>query len=101
MLYAFYCEDTKDSLNKRRAVRPAHLKHWQEIVDAGRMVIGGPLLDQDGFNLTETGFSGSLIIAEFDSLEDAKSWAAADPYATAEVFARVTVKPFKKTLPNE
>lgn len=101
MYFAFYCEDVEDgNLEKRRSVRPAHLARAQELVEAGRMLLAGPLLGQEGEDVLETGVFGSLIIADFDSIDDARAWIAADPYVTAGVYARVTVQPFKKVLPE-
>lgn len=98
MHYVFYCEDTPDSLEKRRSVRPAHLQRVQELKDAGRLVVAGPLLGGDDENVAISGVKGSLIIAEFPNLEEAKAWIAADPYVTAEVYANVTIQPFKALL---
>lgn len=99
--YAIICEDTEDSLEKRRAVRPAHLKRLQTLQSENRLLLAGPLLGNDDPNPAVSGIKGSLIIAAFDSLEDAKAWAAADPYVTADVYARIRVEPFKKVLPEE
>jgi len=99
MYYAIYCEDTENSLEKRRSVRPAHLQRLSDLEAQNRLLIAGPLMGGDGDNPAEVGFKGSLIIAEFSDIEEAKSWAAADPYVTAEVYARVTVQPFKKVMP--
>jgi len=98
MHYVFYCKDTPDSLEKRRSVRPAHIQRLQKLKDAGRLVVAGPLLGGDDENPAVSGIKGSLIIAEFPNLEEAKAWAAADPYATAEVYANVTIQPFKVTI---
>ena len=99
MLYAIICEDVPNSLPLRMPVRPDHLKRVQALVDAGRLVIAGPHPAEDTEDPGDAGFTGSLIIAEFDSLSEAQSWAAADPYQAAGVYASVTVKPFKKVLP--
>ena len=99
MLYAIISEDVENSLGKRKATRPAHLARAQLLVDQGRVVIGGPHPAIDNDDPGEAGFTGSLIIAEFESLQAAQEWAAADPYVEAGVYAKVTVKPFKKVLP--
>ena len=99
MLYAVIGEDVPDSLARRLAVRPAHLERLKELQDAGRLILAGPCPAIDAQDPGPAGFSGSLIVAEFDSLEAAQAWAAADPYATEGVFARVTVRPFRKVLP--
>lgn len=98
MLYAIISEDFDDSLAKRLATRPAHLKRVQKLVDEGRLVIAGPHPAIDSEDPGTNGFTGSLIIAEFNSLESAKTWADADPYVKAGVYKNVTVKPFKKVL---
>ncbi|MGZ8224912.1 MAG: YciI family protein [Methylobacter sp.] len=100
MLYAIICEDTADSLEKRISARPAHIFRLQELQDAGRLVLAGahPAVDSDNPGIA--GFIGSLIVAEFDSLQDAQQWANADPYMEAEVYAKVSVKPFKKVFPQ-
>lgn len=97
--YAFICEDTKDSLEKRKSIRPAHLARLEQLQTENRLLAAGPLMNQDGENALLAGIHGSLIIAQFNSLEDAKAWIAADPFATAEVYQRITVKPFKIALP--
>lgn len=99
-LYAIIGEDAPDSLEERLAARPAHLARLDELQRDGRLVLAGPFPAIDSPNPGPAGFSGSLIVAEFDSLEAARSWAEADPYVAAGVFARVTVKPFKKVLPS-
>lgn len=99
MLYMIYGEDISQSLEQRLAARPAHLAHIKPLVDAGRLIVAGPLPAVDAADPGPAGFTGSLIIAEFDSLDAAQAWADADPYKTSGVFARVTVKPFKKVLP--
>ena len=100
MLYAIFGEDAPDSLGKRLAVRPAHLQRLQLLQEQGRMVLAGPHPAIDAENPGDAGFSGSLIVAEFASLEDARDWANADPYFTAGVYARVLVKPFKQVFPQ-
>jgi len=99
MLYAIVGQDAPDSLERRLAARPAHLERLQALQTAGRLVLAGPFPALDGNDPGPAGFSGSLIVAEFDSLAAAQAWADADPYATAGVYAGVSVKPFKKVLP--
>lgn len=99
MLYAIISEDVSDSLQKRLAARPAHLQRLQELQDAGRLVLAGPHPAIESDNPGEAGFTGSLVVAEFDSLDAAQQWAASDPYDAAGVFASVIVKPFKKVFP--
>lgn len=99
MLYVIIGEDTPNSLEKRLASRPEHLDRMKPLVDAGRVVIGGPMPAIDDENPGDAGFTGSIVIAEFDSLDEAKSWADADPYVQAGVWGSVTVKPFKKVVP--
>jgi uncharacterized protein YciI len=99
MLYAILCEDVPDSLPLRMAARPAHLARLQDMVAQGRIVLAGPHPAVDSEDPGSAGFTGSLIVAGFDSLEEAQAWADADPYVTGGVFARVTVKPFRKVLP--
>jgi uncharacterized protein YciI len=99
MLYAIISEDVADSLEKRKATRPAHLERLTPLSDAGRIVFAGPHPAIDNDDPGEAGFTGSLIIAEFDSLEDAEAWANDDPYVAAGVYAKVTVKPVRQVLP--
>lgn len=99
MLYALISEDGADSLEKRKGARPAHLARLEKLRDQGRLVLAGPHPAIDSDDPGPAGFTGSLIIAEFDSLDDARDWADADPYVDAGVYASVTVKPFKKVLP--
>lgn len=100
MLYAIICEDVADSLARRLAARPAHLARLQVLQDQGRLVLAGPHPAIDTENPAESGFTGSLIVAEFDTLERAQHWADTDPYLAAGVYARVTVKPFKQVFPQ-
>ncbi len=100
MHYAFICEDAPDTLEKRKSIRPAHLARLEQLNAENRLLAAGPLMNQDGDNPFVAGIHGSLIIAKFNSLEDAKAWIAADPFATAEVYQRITVKPFKIALPG-
>lgn len=99
MLYAILGEDTPDSLPKRLATRPAHVERLNQLQNEGRLLLAGPFPAIDSMDPGPAGFTGSLIIAEFESLEAARIWAEADPYATEGVFSKVTVKPFRKTLP--
>ena len=99
MLYAIVAEDVPDSLPRRAAARPAHLVRIQELVAAGRIVLAGPFPAIDSPDPGPAGMSGSLIVAEFESLEAATEWIHGDPYVTEGVFARVTVKPFVQMLP--
>lgn len=100
MLYAIIAEDVADSLDIRLATRPAHLERLRSLQDQGRLVLAGPHPAIDSGDPGESGYSGSLIVAEFDSLSAAQEWADADPYNTAGVYARVTVKPFKQVFPQ-
>ena len=99
MLYAIVGDDAPNSLEKRLAARPAHLARLDALQQDGRLALAGPFPAIDSPNPGPAGFSGSLIVAEFESLEVARTWAEADPYLSAGVFERVTVKPFKKVLP--
>lgn len=99
MFYMIRGTDVPGSLEKRKAARPAHIARLEKLRDAGRLLLSGPLPAIDAEDPGPAGFTGSLIVAEFDSLEDARSWAAADPYVAAGVYAAVDVQPFKKILP--
>lgn len=99
MFYAIICEDIENSLPLRLPVRPAHIERLQQLKHEGRLLLAGPHPAIDSDEPGDAGFSGSLVIAEFASLEAAESWAAADPYMAAGVYEHVTVKPFKKVLP--
>lgn len=99
MWYVIIGEDVDSSLESRLAARPAHLERLTALRDAGRLLVAGPNPAIDSEDPGPAGFSGSVIIAEFDSLEAARSWADADPYKAAGVYRQVTVKPFKKVLP--
>lgn len=94
MLYAIIATDAPGTLEQRLAARPAHLARLQQLKDEGRMVLAGPHPAEGG-----EGFTGSLVVAEFDSLQAARDWAAADPYRDAGVYAEVIVKPFKQVFP--
>ena len=100
MFYAIISVDVEHSLEKRLAARPDHVKRLQALQDEGRLVLAGPHPALDSENPGEVGFTGSLVVAEFDSLEVARQWANADPYIDAGVYAQVTVKPFKKVFPQ-
>jgi uncharacterized protein YciI len=100
MLYAIISEDVTDSLEKRLSVRPAHIKRLQLLQDEGRLLLAGPLPAIDAENPGDAGFTGSLIVAEFESLQAAQQWANSDPYIDAGVYAKVIVKPFKKVFPQ-
>lgn len=99
MYYAIISEDTVNSLDKRKVARPAHLARLQQLADDGRLLIAGPHPAIDNDNPGEAGFTGSLVVAEFHSLQDAQTWADEDPYVAAGIYASVVVKPFKKVLP--
>jgi hypothetical protein len=99
MLYAFISQDTADTLQKRMAARPEHVKRLEQLRDEGRLILAGPHPAIDSDDPGPAGFTGSLVVAEFDSLEDARRWANADPYLAAGVYEQTTVKPFKKVLP--
>jgi len=99
LLYAIISEDVDNSLDKRLSVRPAHVERLQQLKAQGRLILAGPHPAIDSDDPGTNGFTGSLIVAEFDSLASAQTWADADPYITAGVYQNVTVKPFKKVLP--
>ncbi len=99
MLYAITGEDNRNSLEKRLAARPQHVARLEALKEAGRLVLAGPHPSIDSPDPGPAGFSGSLIVAEFPSLDDAREWANKDPYLSAGVYANVTVKPFLKVLP--
>jgi uncharacterized protein YciI len=99
MLYAILGEDIPNSLEKRAAARPAHLQRINEAIQSGKLILAGAHPAIDSPDPGPAGMSGSLIVAEFDSLEAAQEWINADPYVTQGVFAKVTVKPFKKVFP--
>ena len=99
MLYAILGDDAPGSLDKRLAARPAHLDRLRQLQDEGRLVLAGPCPAIDSPDPGPAGFVGSLIVAEFDSLADARAWASADPYVTEGVFANTRVLPFRKVLP--
>jgi uncharacterized protein len=99
MLYVIIGEDIANSLPKRLQARPDHLARLEVLKQAGRLVLAGPMPAIDNNDPGDAGFSGSLIVAEFDSLAAAQQWADADPYVAAGVYASVIVKPFKRVLP--
>ena len=99
MLYMICATDVADSLDKRLAARPAHLERLNALKDEGRLVIAGPFPAIDSPDPGPAGFTGSLVVAEFDSLEDAQAWVDSDPYIEAGVYESVIVKPYKKVLP--
>lgn len=99
MLYAIVGQDVPDSLNQRLAARPAHVERLNTLQQAGRLLLAGPFPAIDGNDPGPAGFTGSLIVAEFDDLSTAQAWADTDPYVAAGVYASVSVKPFKKVLP--
>ena len=99
MLYVIFAEDVPDSMEKRAAMRPMHLERLKALQAEGRLLLAGPNPAIDSPDPGPAGFSGSLIVAEFPSLEDANRWAVTDPYSISGVYAKVTVKPFRKVLP--
>lgn len=99
MLYMICATDVANSLDKRLAARPSHLERLNALKAEGRLIMAGPFPAVDSPDPGPAGFTGSLVVAEFDSLEDAQSWADADPYIEAGVYESVIVKPYKKVLP--
>lgn len=99
MLYVIIGEDIKDSMPKRLANRPAHLERLHRLRNEGRLLLAGPLPAIDSEDPGLAGFTGSIIVAEFSTLADAEAWANDDPYLIGGVYAKVSVKPFKKVLP--
>lgn len=99
MLYAIVGIDRPDSLSARLSVRPAHLARLHALRDAGRLILAGPFPAIDAEDPGPAGFSGSLIVAEFASLQEAQAWADADPYGAAGVYERIEARPFRQTLP--
>lgn len=98
MHYAIMSEDVPNSLEKRKAARPSHLDRLNSLASQDRLLVAGPHPAIDSTEPGDAGFSGSLVIAEFDNLEQAQAWADADPYVAAGVYQRVVVKPFKRVL---
>ena len=99
MLYAIVADDHPNSLSARLAARPAHLERLKSLQEEGRLILAGPFPSIDSPDPGPACFSGSLIVAEFTSLDAARIWADADPYVASGVYAKVSVKPFKKVLP--
>jgi len=99
MFYAIRGTDVPNSLDKRKVARPAHITRLEKLRDAGRLLLSGPFPAIDAEDPGPAGYTGSLIVAEFDSLEDARAWAQADPYVASGVYAAVDVQPFRKVLP--
>ena len=99
MWYAIISEDVEDSLALRTSARPAHVARLEELVSQGRLLIAGPHPAADSNDPGSAGFTGSLVVADFSSLSEARAWADTDPYVDAGVYGHVTVKPFKLVLP--
>ena len=99
MLYAIMSQDVENSLEKRIGARPDHIARLNKLQDEGRLILAGPHPSIDVSEPGEAGFSGSLIVAKFDDLQEARNWADADPYVSAVVYSSVVVKPFNKVLP--
>jgi hypothetical protein len=99
MWYAIIAEDTPNTLDKRLQARPEHLNRLKSLQDVGRLLLAGPFPAIDSNDPSPNGYTGSLIVAEFNDLEEAKEWANNDPFTVNGVYQQVTVKPFRKTLP--
>ena len=99
MLYVIISQDVENSLSKRKAARPNHVARLNELKDQGRLILAGPHPSIDLSDPGEAGFSGSLIVAKFADLKEARDWADADPYVAAGVYSSIVVKPFNKVLP--
>ncbi len=99
MLYAIFSQDVKNSLPLRKNARPAHIERLNKLKEQGRLIIAGPHPAIDSNEPGEAGFTGSLVIAEFATLQEAEAWANDDPYLQAGVYSQVSIKPFKKVLP--
>jgi uncharacterized protein YciI len=99
MLYSIVAEDNENSLAARLKTRPAHLERLKALQAEARLVLAGPHPAIDSTDPGPAGFTGSLIVAEFSSLEEAQNWAQADPYMAAGIYFKVSVKPFRKVLP--
>ena len=99
MLYAIISQDVENSLEQRKSARPKHLSRLEDLKSQGRLIIAGPHPAIDSNDPGEAGFTGSLVVAEFNDLIQAQNWADKDPYVAAGVYANVTVKPFKLVLP--
>lgn len=100
MLYAIISQDVENSLEARLKARPDHLARLQQLQDEGKLVLAGPHPAIDSNDPGESGFSGSLVVAEFNSLNEARAWADEDPYIQAGVYQQVSVKPFKQVFPT-
>ncbi len=100
MWYMIFGQDVPDSLEKRMAARPAHVTRLQVLQEQGRLLLAGPFPALDATDPGPAGFTGSLIVAEFNSLAEAQAWANDDPYVSAGVYGKVDVRPFKKVLPQ-
>ncbi len=100
MWYMIHARDIPGSLEKRLAARPRHLERLERLQAEGRLLLAGPLPAIDGEDPGPAGFTGSLVVAEFESLEAARAWADADPYVEAGVYAEVEINPFKKVFPR-
>ncbi len=99
MLYAIVAEDVPNSLDRRMAIRPQHLPRVQQLANEGRLLCAGAFPAIDSMDPGPAGFTGSLIVAEFPSLEEAEAWIKADPFYTEGVYAKVAVRPYRKALP--
>lgn len=99
MLYAIFGQDVPGSLDTRLAARPAHVARLQSLQDQGRLILAGPFPAVDATDPGPAGYTGTLVVAEFGSLEEAEAWVQSDPYVTAGVFAQVAVRPFRQTFP--
>ncbi|MDV5169462.1 YciI family protein [Photobacterium rosenbergii] len=99
MWYVIFSQDVENSLERRLSVREKHLARLKDLQEQGRLLVAGPMPAIDSDNPGQAGFTGSTVIAEFNSLDDAQAWADADPYIEAGVYEKVIVKPFKKVLP--
>jgi uncharacterized protein YciI len=99
MLYAIIAQDVDNSLEKRLAARPSHLQRLNSLLNQGRLILAGPHPAIDSEDPGQAGFSGSLVVAEFEDLNAAQTWANDDPYMHAGVYDKVTIKPFKKVFP--
>lgn len=100
MYYAVQGTDAEGSLERRLSARPAHVARLQQLQNEGRLLLAGPFPAVDGDDPGAAGYTGSLIVAEFDSLAEARAWAQADPYVAAGVYRSVSVQPFRKALPR-
>ena len=99
MLYAIISTDIENSLSRRVQARPDHIARLENLQNEGRLILAGPHPCIESNDPGEAGFSGSLVVAEFNTLSDAQSWADQDPYVTAGVYEKVIVKPFKRVFP--